>query len=663
MYKKTPSIILVLSKHSETSIFKVPIQEGILEITTEEIKIYNSKDLSSNIDLDNVEAVTPVKENIIRIHYMNKIESNSIWCNVLDYTLDKPKLSSIEICREISKKITKTKQTTLNKIGWIYLKEDESILNTYDNVIINGDQGILYITDMRIIYETKFKIPINAYFGQLISIKEKDNNIITIQCDYPLSTLDNSAPPFFDIILPKDIDCPAVCMKIKDAFLSYDLESQIDISRLAKYYSKMTHNELYRLASEIDETFYEYLKSIAIITFGRSTETYLNLDLKLVLACMLCNWDINLISSISDEELNQRIYAKRYEKLKNFHYYIRENYEQEIDQTKRVQRPDHENLTSDSNYLKNAWSKVNADCDMIENTPSLNNKIIADVLRDYNKRVMILYREWCKDVPLENFKDEYSDEWITYLLKKLDTEQGRTYIIKNNINYEELEEHLSASRKNKATLAKFRAPDHIENKYIYNNCWYDKRRKTWYVEDDDLPEFLQFAADYTPDNLEKMIGRRVWGFKRKKVELFCGFPSIKATRDGGDINATMGYNRNTGQMRRAILYSTAYHILPILRESDTVPELVTKYGKMLARFDEVYYTILGSGNVMELTPKMRRYFEEIYELAKIPLNERVRRAVFCVETIISHSPDVPLGEDFAKPLDIYPDSIYDERLE
>ena len=652
----------MLSEHAETSIFKVPIQDGTLEITTEKIKIYDSKDLLSSIDLQYVKAITPVKENGIRIHYIGEIESDSIGCHILDYTLDKPKLSAVETCRDISKKITEIKQNTPNDIGWVYLKDDE-ILNTYDNVCINGDHGILYITDMRIIYETELEIPIDVSFEQVISIKEHKDCAITIQCDYPLPTLDSGVPPFFNIILPKDIDRDIVCTVIKEAFLTFNLDVPTNLSKLTKHYSKMNYNELYRLAGDMDKVFYEYLKSMAIIIFGQSTESYLTLDLKLVLACMLHNWDINLISSISDEELNQRIYAKRYEKLEDFHHYEREDYEEYIDQDKKVQTSDHKNLTSYSNHLKNVLSKVSADCDMIMSTPSLKNKINADVFREYNKRVMILYREWCKSVPLEDFTDEYSDEWITYLLKRLDTEQGRTSMIEKLMNHKELEEHLATRNKNKRTLAKFLAPDHIKSKYIYNNCWYDKRRRTWYVEDDNLTEFLVFVADYTPDESEKMIGRRVWGFKKENVDMFCGFPSIEATRSGGDVDGVIGYNRHTGQIRRGTLYATANHILPILRETDIVPELVKKYGKMLASYEEISYTVYGSGNVASFTPKMRMCFEEIYDLAKIPLNERVRRAVFCVETGLSHSPDVPLGEDFAKPLDIYPDSMYDERLE
>ena len=648
-------------KRVKPTIIKIPLESATLEITDQGIKIYDSKKTVLDMDLYLVHAIAPVREDGIRIHYMNELETSRIGCHILEYKLES-KYSPIEICRDISKKITAITGTFSNERGWIYLDDDE-LLYTFDNVQINDNHGILYVTESRIIYETEFEIPIDITFEQVFSIKDHKKDIIRVQCDYSSPTLDSDVPSF-DIVLPKDADRDAISLSIKEVFADYNLDASVDFSELVKRYSKLEYDELYTIAESMNNDFYQYLEGNSKIIFGKPTAFYVGLDGKLFLACRLHEWDTDLISDITTEELKQRIIFKRYTDLLDFRDNDKKQYERKIKRIKKDKAATSENLKSDASYLqlKNTLNKINASLDMIRSIPSLDNKVRSDALIYYDKRVVILYKEWCKGVPLRDFTDEHNDEWIVYLLKRLDTDQGHEPIVKSHILHEELIENLAIRGRNRATLAKFTAPDHINSKYVYNNCWYDERRKTWYVEDDNLSEFLQTVASYTPHDSEDMIGRHAWGFKRKNVVMFCGLPSIQAIRGGGPEEIEMGYNRRTGQMRRIVLDNTGYHTLPIIRERDITSEMVTNYGKIIAEYEDIRYTISAAGSSTDMTPRTREIFERLYDLAKIPLNERVRRAVFNIETGLSHSPERPLGSDIIEPASTYPNSMYDERF-
>ena len=655
--------IILRAKDSKPTITKIPLENGTLEITDQKIRVYDSEKLLSSINLYHLHAITPVNENGIRIHYVNEIETNSIGCQILECKLGESERSSIDICRDLSREITRIKDVVPNDRGWLYLQDGEDVLATYDNISIDGKLGTLYITNSRIVYETKFEIPIDIRYEQVIMIKDHEKDTITVQCDYPLPTFDSNIPSF-DIVLPKNIDRDTVYLLIREVFMTFDLKGS-NFSKFIKCYSELEYDKLYDLAKDRDRDFYKYLENTAKTIFGKSTIHYLGLDIKILLACKLHGWNIDLISNMTDEEMKERVYFNRYLELVRFREEDLEQYNKKIKLIEDTKTSDRNKLEIDLNYLqiKNALDKLAADCELIRTRPSLKNKFNSEVLRHYNKRVMILYREWCKGVPLKDFTDEYNDDWITYLLKRLNTKQGQSPIAQSHITYDKLEEKLIIRNKNRDTLAKFVTPSEINSRYLYNNCWYDRRRKMWYVEDDNLSEFLKSIATHTQDDSEAMFGRRAWGFKRNNVEMYCGFPAVEAMRNGDDEHIDMGHSRKTGQIRRMTSYRITYHILPIIRDIDITSEVIKKFGRILASYEEIEYTISGAGSTTEFTPKMRRCFEELYDLEDIPLNERVRRSVFNIETGLSHSPDVPLGEDFVKPLKTYPDAIYDERFE
>ena len=133
-----------------------------------------------------------------------------------------------------------------------------------------------------------------------------------------------------------------------------------------------------------------------------------------------------------------------------------------------------------------------------------------------------------------------------------------------------------------------------------------------------------------------MIGRRVWGFSEDQVVMFEGFPAISIWKADGideDIWDVVTVSRTTGDRIDYLERKMRHFILPIIRENDVTAELMDKFGSFTLQTEAMLYSIgASSGGRNWMTPKMYHFWAKKYNFAEIPINERVRRALFVSNT-------------------------------
>ncbi len=551
----------------EQIIIKTTLNDNeVLVITNKRVRVYNNRVIRLDLDLDEVIAITP-RENSITIHYIREnYGSNPVKCDMAAYDLVGRRFTSLQLCSKIFKELLRPVLFTENE-RYLCLEPDEYIEEMYKDSLKIKDHGTLYITNFRIIFEADVGALYSLSF-ELVSYVGIYRNGIDVQWDYPLA---NFYDPIrhFRIALPKDVDRNSVSLLIKQQFAGYDLTGDSTFAELNEYYSNLEREELYKLAREEDKDLDNYITNCIKFVFGVSSPIFLSLDKKLILACKLHGWDIDLVSTLTREEINQRIFAKRIELIYDF---LIENLDT-IQNVKPLDGP----IWSGPGYVPTQDIRdlevLAMSVRLFIHNPEISererneNRAHAEALRYYDKRVAILYKEWCENVPLPDFTDECDDEWIKYLLKRSDNPRGRAPINENVLEHNLLEEKLIERDKNRITLANFSTPDDIPERDIYNNCWYDKHDEMWYIQDDNLPEHMYDIIDWDPDKSEQMIGRRVWGIQKYKVEMFCGYPCLKFLREDTQY-LPIATSRKTGQHSRLRIEKIGYYAIPILRDTD-----------------------------------------------------------------------------------------------
>jgi len=206
-----------------------------------------------------------------------------------------------------------------------------------------------------------------------------------------------------------------------------------------------------------------------------------------------------------------------------------------------------------------------------------------------------------------------------------------------------LSDRLKIRNRNRTTLSNFAAPEDIPPEQVWNNCWYDKKHKMYYVADDNMTENLSKHAESDPDHSQTMMGRRVWGFAEDQVEMFCGFPSIRHdTGDESDEYDNVVIVRSTGEIIRVLMYKTRNYILPILKDEDITEEMATKYGSLIYHSAEMSLLPILDGRGFWGSPKLLEFFAKKYSFADIPLNELVRRTLASIEAYLSFDPRAPI---------------------
>ena len=433
----------------------------------------------------------------------------------------------------------------------------------------------------------------------------------------------------------------------KKYYESSDLQHW-EFVQLQKKFGELSYDELYNLITIENPDYIKYINLHVEHTFGFHALEFSRFDFDIIQSCKLAGFDIDVIKDISAEELQYRKEAQEYEVQFKKLYIKAKMYKDELEILEKTcqSADDFKKLHKSKEYTKLQ--------EMIKEIES--NPILADAdervavfggkaMQASDRRVRKIYDEWCKNNPLQEFADEYDYKWISYLLQKLNTTQGHKPLGFSKLSYDILQEELNVMDRNKTTLANFSAPDGIPQEHIWNNCWYDESHKIYYTQDDNLDEGLQNKADSDPDHSQTMTGRRVWGFAEDQVEMFCGFPSVKVdSGDDDEDDFPVTYVRDTGKPLTEKIYRIRNLILPILREADMNEEMAEKSGSLAYQATEIKCSIKPSGSFGWLTPRLLKLYGDRFGYATIPINERVRRALFSVECDMTFDDQAPLLE-------------------
>ena len=665
---------MIAKQANEYTIMELPLKKGkTLEITNQNIGIYSSKGIHFMTPVYSTRIISPVKKNKIRIQYIETDPQNpSVYQRKqMIYELDKPQFSSLQICHKILEEYEKIEALSRNEYGLLFLKPEEHIVNTYPDVHTSQGKGLLYITNLGIALETNEGIACDVPFEFMTLITDHKKNNIRIVWE-EVSHKGSVGKHTFDFTLPKRVDRDLASSLAREQFSKFRTESGYAFLQMDKYYSNLSYNELYDLARNEDKQLEAYLLRHSEFTFGYYSPAFTIRDRSLIRACKLLGYDVRMITNLTDEEKEQRKSAKQYV---DFYDKVKKETKPHTDGILKIWKAlpnPPKDYTKARELLRDneEWQEhneaildINTRNQEILNEDEHFNKITAESLRYYDKRAMILYKEWCKNVPLQDFTDEYDDEWIMYLLDKLNTYQGHKPISDSAIDYETLKTQLNIRNRNRTTLANFSAPDYVEDKCIWNNCWYDEQHEIWYVQDDNLDEILRAKADSDLDHSQSTIGRRVWGFKPEKVAKFCGWPAIpyESSIDGNYAHR-MTYSRESGQEIRRWRFKRRLFILPILKEKDINKEMEYFFGGLTYRSTEIKCCIDPSGSYDWLTPKLLKFTRENYGYGDIPLAERVRRALFKVESGICFDVQAPLEPVPIKIPERYPCKRYRTRF-
>ncbi len=637
-----------------------------IEISDKGVKVYNSERVLHTIPVHDILAIMPIEETSICIYYITEKEPHPFTPNKLVYKLDRLKMTPLKLCHALVDKFTNLEILQSNMVGLAYIRSDERIVEVRHNVSLNDNNGILYITDLRIIHETENGISMNMYHEQIQHVKEVGRKTIRIIWEHDVSSLYD---PIFssDLIMSDQTEQEDGHLEITMGFARlYDFDDKFFSLNESPVQSVVS--DIF-LQDEYHEQLDYHLSCMCKMDFGHLCPEFTGKEKGLELACVLeGDHDAEWIASMTDEEIQQRIFATRFGRLYD-------NIIHETGMHKHLHIPI-EHHKKDTRIKFHRRQSRQSDRDIIRHV----NRIRAESLRYYDKRVMMVYKRWCEKNPLQDFTDEYNDGWFKYLVKELNpyyckdcgarfrnhSSKSDVYTpdsdANNNREYKIMLETLANRDRNHTIIANFVAPDYIEQQHIYNNCWYDAKRKMWYVQNDNLIDILQSIADSDQEQSESVIGRRVWGFKEERVEMFCGFPSIRYKGIYSTTPVEITTSRVTGQVIHRMSPETINYILPILRESDITSEIAIRRSSTYYDTDALNYVSDSSGRTIMTTPKMAKFRNERYEYADIPLNERIRRVVFTAETGLTFNPQAPQGPYTIQVPETYPDTLYDERF-
>ena len=356
------------------------------------------------------------------------------------------------------------------------------------------------------------------------------------------------------------------------------------------------------------------------------------------MCCKLAGIDVDLIKDISpQEDIQRKESLEFYTKLKEYNKKFNELYDVQLEMESQCKDKDELVILQKSKEYKKIIKKID-DLKINHGIPTLDNLDdfkdvdsihIKNAINAYDARTVKLYKKWIENVPLIDCTDEYDDSWMNYLLTELNCESGKVETFGSTATVDALKEEMKIRDRNITTLQSFVAPDNIAPEDIYNNCWHDRKNKIWYVYDDNLSERLQNQAVSDPDHSQAMCGRRVWGFSEDQVVMFEGFPSLYLESNlEEDILMSITTSRETGRNIQYLAKKMRYFILPILKETDITESLMHKFGIFVIQTEAMLYTINASGGRRYMSPQMQHFWCKIHHLDEIPINEKVRRALF-----------------------------------
>lgn len=635
----------------ERQIIEVPLKKNrTLEVTTGKVAVYSSKKIIISVEMRLIRCIIPLKKNKIRIQYAtfaNFGKGVMMMRKYFDCDLEKPKMPALNLCHFIQTEYEKMALYSKNEHGLLKMRGSEQIVMVFENIKTKKGTGRLYITNIGVILETKKGVTFEVPYSIITLVTESKKDMIRILWTEAKSKYS------FDFQLPGKTDKNIVLSVIKDELVRWRETEGMAFLNVERKFRNLSYDELYNLENSKNPEFNAYLQEHVRHTFGYYSQGFAFLDRASILSCKLAGISPDMISHISDVEAKQRkelqVRSEAWVKTK----IEIDRLQDQIDSLeKKCQNADEfKKLQKDKDYLhlkESIQKTTDSDPSFLDTQLLLDENNIAS-LCSYDKKSAIIYDQWCKNVSLENFTDEYDDAWIRYLLEKTNTKQGHDPIFKNSVTYDELQEALKKRDRSRTTLANFAAPENISSENVYNNCWHDTAHKMWYVQNDSLDQRLQNRADSDPDHSQSTIGRRVWGFAEDQVEMFCGLPAIKmkCKRDADKL-VHVAFDRTTGHEILDMYYSVIYFLLPILEEKDVTEEIVDKRGLLTFDATEMTHVVAPDGSAKRFTPKMLKLYCDKFGLADISLGERVRRALAHIEICISFDARTPLSSDVAK---------------
>ncbi len=615
----------------EIQIMEVPLKKNkTLSASNTRIVVYGNDGMTFAAPIETVRSVTPIKKDAVRIQHYSQKADGSAKREFSDYKLHDSKYSAAQVCHKIVREYEKLETFATNAKGLLILKPHEHIITTYSDAKTNQGKGLLYVTNLGIALEVPDEgvvcdVPFEN-FSLVTALKKKKIRIVWYE---------GSSKFKFDFEIGAGRD--DIMSMMQNALDQHRTNTGYHFLQLEQKYSKLTPDEFYALAQSANPEFFDYLRRHAIHTFGFYAVKFTDGDESVIMACKMLGYPIEMISDISDEEMNQR--KTTYDSALRYTNFIAEwrGQKAELDSLeKQCSTADDLKVLQKTEKYKKIQESMDSLCR--ENSEfgdygayKMELQASAWGLQADDRRSQIIYEKWCESNPLPDISDDvYDESWVRYLSEKLNNSKGRNPLVTSHPHFEHLQDDIKTKNRNASTLEMFTAPEGIPDEDIYNNCWHDRRSKMWYVQNDNLNEHLRNAAVSDPDHSQHVCGRRVWGFSEDVVEMFCGLPAVSVQYDEKDYYYRVKVSRRTGREVNYLSKAILPFILPILREEDVTEERASHNGKWVRETSALAYSVDSTGSELNRTPKEYELYCKKWGFVHLPIAERVRRAVFSV---------------------------------
>ncbi len=618
----------------EIQILEVPLKKNrTLVASNKRLVVHDQDSIIFAVLIESVRSVTSIKKDTIRIQHYAQNSNGEIKREYIDFKLHNSKYSANQTCHKIISKYEQLNIFTSNTHGMMILQPHEHIIDIYHDTKTNQGKGLLYITNVGIALETADEgvicdVPFEK-FSLVTAIKKNKIRIVWYEKNKKFK---------FDFEIDNTKRDAAMSM-MQNALDQHRTNTGYAFLQFEQKYHTMTPDDFFALAQARNPEFIDYLSAHAIHTFGFFADKFAGGDQESILACKVLGYPVEMISHVSDEELQQR--KTTYDSALRYQNFCTEYRSQKLSLDNLEKQcndaDDLKKLRKTSQYkdIEESLDKLLKDTAEFGNggAVKMERQASAWALQATDKRYNIVYAEWCKSHPLPDItNDEYNKSWESYLLEKLNNSKGRQPIVTSQPHFESLQDAIKVRDRNTSTLDMFVKPERVADEDIYNNCWHDKQAKMWYVQNDNLSEKLTELAVSDPEHSQHTCGRRVWGFSEDMVEMHHGFPSVMAEFEDCDRYMRIKMSRKTGVDIRYFTKSKVPFLLPILTDDDITEELERNIGKYAFGTREIRFVVQSSGCEYNMTPKEYKLYCKVWGFQHLPIAERVRRALFTVES-------------------------------
>lgn len=650
---------------NEHTIATIPLKKKYLMTVTSHKLTISHKDLTELvIPLSDVRAIIPIKKDKIRIQFRNAANMRMY----VEHTMDKPQYSATQVCHNILQEHDTLSTWGKNTHGMLLLKPGEDIVHAIPDTDSKQGKGILYITSTGVAFETSTGIECDIPYDivSLVTQVKRDRvRIVWREAVQQTTGREKSKEFKLDFHMPSGVGCPQTITMITNTISAYRNKMGFRFAELDHFFSGMSNEELYAAACEHMPDLTEYLQRYAVKMYGYTVEWFAGCDRLLILACKLLSIDTEVISHISKEEQQDRNQAvricamvrKRDEDLKKCKDTIKQMEDgctTTSDLKKMTESSQYKEIVGRIKDLKEAVGHPKFaeydprimdapsaeqlsgyDTIFTENTARVVDEVYSVLsLRSADRRIEMLYDEWCKTNAAPDVRDEYDPKYLEYLLHVTDNHRGRRIGPSGRkavINFEDIHYAIKTRDRHSSILGKFEKPEGIPDDQVYNNCWFDKEADMWYVFGDMLP-YMEKWADTDPDASQNVCGRRVWGFKSERVDKWWGWPSVRMIFGDAESMLPFQKSRRDGQTLYHVRLDERGTFLPVLREDDIQQVMERFRSTTVLTTEALRYTVVGSGYVYYCTPRQYDHHCAIHKVNKPPVSERLRRAKFLLDS-------------------------------